>query len=214
MGFPGGSVVKKKTCLPTQDRQEMRVWSLSQEDPLEEEMATHSSILAWKIPQIEEHGRVQSMGSQRVGHYWVRAHTPTHTRTHTHVLPLQMPLGYLWVLTVAFNFYVTYVGLVSIYLTKIQWGHRRIQWGPLYFLETSLLNLTSASDSLSIVAWDQLKSTPMPLGRFTSPPSPTLKNLKKLLSLKSLRKMGCWTILYSLFGSSKTLSVWKSFLLS
>ena len=41
---------------------------LSQEGPLEKEMATHSSILAWKIPRTEECGRLQSMGSQRVRH--------------------------------------------------------------------------------------------------------------------------------------------------
>ena len=41
---------------------------LSQEDPLEEEMATHSSSLAWQIPWTKESGRQQSMGSQRVGH--------------------------------------------------------------------------------------------------------------------------------------------------
>ena len=45
-----------------------RVQPLSQEDPLEKEMATHSNTLAWKIPWIEEPGRLQSMGSQRVGH--------------------------------------------------------------------------------------------------------------------------------------------------
>ena len=44
------------------------VQSLGQEDTLEEEMATHSSILAWKIPWTEEPGRLQSMGSPRVGH--------------------------------------------------------------------------------------------------------------------------------------------------
>ena len=44
--------------------QERWVRSLGQEDPLEKEMATHSSILAWEIPQTEEHGRLQSMGSQ------------------------------------------------------------------------------------------------------------------------------------------------------
>ena len=43
------------------------VQSLGWEDPLEKEMATHSSTLAWKIPWMEEHGRLQSMGSQRVG---------------------------------------------------------------------------------------------------------------------------------------------------
>ena len=42
--------------------------SLGQEDPLEEEMATHSSILAWEIPWTEEPGGLQSMGLQRVGH--------------------------------------------------------------------------------------------------------------------------------------------------
>ena len=45
----------------------MWIQSLGQEDPLEEEMATHSSILAWEIPQTEEPGGLQSMGSQRVG---------------------------------------------------------------------------------------------------------------------------------------------------
>ena len=48
--------------------QETRVRFLGWEDPLEKEMATHSSILAWKIPWVEEFGRLQSMGSQRVGH--------------------------------------------------------------------------------------------------------------------------------------------------
>ena len=48
--------------------QETRVRSPSREDPLEEGMATHSSILAWEIPWTEEPGRLPSMGSQRVGH--------------------------------------------------------------------------------------------------------------------------------------------------
>ena len=48
--------------------QETRVRSLGQEDSLEKEMATHSSTLAWKILWTEEPGRLQSMGSQRVGH--------------------------------------------------------------------------------------------------------------------------------------------------
>ena len=52
--------------LPTM--QETRVLSLDQEDPLEKEMATHSSILAWKIPWTEDPGRLQSTGSQRVRH--------------------------------------------------------------------------------------------------------------------------------------------------
>ena len=48
--------------------QETRVRSLGLEDPLEKEMATHSSILAWKISWTEQPGELQSMGSQRVGH--------------------------------------------------------------------------------------------------------------------------------------------------
>ena len=48
--------------------QETWVRSLGQEDPLEKEMATHSSILAWEIPQTEECDGLQSMGTQRVGH--------------------------------------------------------------------------------------------------------------------------------------------------
>ena len=45
--------------------QEMQIWSLGQEDTLENEMATHSSILAWKIPWTEKLGGIQSMGSQK-----------------------------------------------------------------------------------------------------------------------------------------------------
>ena len=58
MGFPGGSEVKASAW----------VRSLAREDPLEKEMATHSSILAWRIPWAEEPGGLQSTGSQRVGH--------------------------------------------------------------------------------------------------------------------------------------------------
>jgi len=53
-----------------QETQEMQVQSLGLEDPLQEEMATHSSILAWTIPQTEKPGRLQSIGSHIVGHDW------------------------------------------------------------------------------------------------------------------------------------------------
>ena len=49
---------------------EMQIWSLVWEAPLEEGMATHSSILAWRIPSTEKPGRLQSIGSHRVGHNW------------------------------------------------------------------------------------------------------------------------------------------------
>ena len=62
MDFPSGSVVKSLPAM--QDPQETRVQSLGQEDPLEEGMATHSSILAWRIPWTEEPGGPWSTGSQ------------------------------------------------------------------------------------------------------------------------------------------------------
>ena len=64
--FPSGSVVKN---LPAME--EMWVWSLGQEDPLEKQMATHSSILVWEIPWTEEPCGLQPMGFQRVRHTWV-----------------------------------------------------------------------------------------------------------------------------------------------
>ena len=59
-------VAQMLKCLSAM--QETRVRSLGREDPLEKEMAIHSSTIAWKIPWTEELGRLQSMGSQRVGH--------------------------------------------------------------------------------------------------------------------------------------------------
>ena len=59
-GFPGGSVVKKPTACQS------RRQCLGLEDPLEKEMATHSSILTWKIPWTEETGRLQSMSRKKV----------------------------------------------------------------------------------------------------------------------------------------------------
>ena len=54
LGFPGGSAVKNLPAV-----EEMQVWSLGQEDPLEKEMATHSSIFAWEISWTEEPGGLQ-----------------------------------------------------------------------------------------------------------------------------------------------------------
>ena len=73
----GASLVAQRLKrLPTM--WETRVQSLGREDPIEEGMVTHSSILAWEIPWTEEPGRQQSMGLQRVGHNWStkHAHTP------------------------------------------------------------------------------------------------------------------------------------------
>ena len=62
-GFPGGAVAENLPAM-----QGTRVQSLGREDPLEKEMATHSSILAWRIPWTEKSDGLQSMGLQRVGH--------------------------------------------------------------------------------------------------------------------------------------------------
>ena len=59
-----------KNQFAMQETQEMRVWSLGGEDPLEKEMTTHSSILAWKIPWMEEPGRLQLIELLRGGHDW------------------------------------------------------------------------------------------------------------------------------------------------
>ena len=67
MGFPDGGSGKEPACQ-CRKCNETRVRSLGQEDPLEKGMATHSSILAWRIPWTEEPGGLQSIGSQRVRH--------------------------------------------------------------------------------------------------------------------------------------------------
>ena len=53
-----------------QETQEIQIWAMCQEDPLEKEMATHFNIPAWKIPWTEEPGGIQSMGLQRVRYAW------------------------------------------------------------------------------------------------------------------------------------------------
>ena len=69
VGFPGGASGREST----------RVWSLGQEDHLEEGMATHSSILAWRIPWTEDAGGLLSVALQRVPHDW--SDEPTRTWT-------------------------------------------------------------------------------------------------------------------------------------
>ena len=69
LGFPGDASGKELACQCRRHK-EMWVCSLRQEDPLKEGMTTHSSILAWRIPQTEEPGELPSMGLHRVGHDW------------------------------------------------------------------------------------------------------------------------------------------------
>ena len=69
LGFPGSSVVKNPSVVQeSQELGETQVQSLGWKGSLKEGMATHSSILAWRIPWTEEPGGLQSIGSQRVGY--------------------------------------------------------------------------------------------------------------------------------------------------
>ena len=75
-----------------QEMKEMLIRSLDQEDALEEGMATHSSILAWKIPWTEEPGGLQPVGSQRVEHNWSNlAHTQGGFQTPGRKIDTQSP---------------------------------------------------------------------------------------------------------------------------
>ena len=89
--------------------QEIWIWSLGWEDPLDKWMATHSSILAWRIPWTEEPGGLKSMGLQRVGHDWV---------------------------TDTFTFFGTGVTTSSYYITAAQ---RPMVFQPQYTLDTSVV---------------------------------------------------------------------------
>ena len=71
-----------RASLVTQSVKKTQVWSLGWEDPLEKEMATHSSILAWEIPWTEEPGGLQSMGSERLRHDLATKHHHHHPNVH------------------------------------------------------------------------------------------------------------------------------------
>ena len=91
-GFPGGSVVRNPP-----GKRGMRVGSLGQEDPLEKERATHSSIFAWKIPWTEELGGLQPTGSQRVGHKWPTEHVTEPMWTFLMIVRREIVLFYLFI---------------------------------------------------------------------------------------------------------------------
>ena len=83
-------------CRRLPAMQETPVWSLGQENPLEKEMATHSSIFAWEIPWIEEPGRLQFMGSQRVRHNWAM---------NNNSKEICISLGFNWYLRIVANIF-------------------------------------------------------------------------------------------------------------
>ena len=105
--------------------QETQVLSLGQEDPLEKKMATHSSILAWRIPWTEEPDGLQSMGSQRVGPDWA-----TNTHTHTHTAALQCCVSFRCTMKWISNMH-TYMPSLPTTHHPIHLGHHRaLTWAP------------------------------------------------------------------------------------
>ena len=113
--LPGGSVVKN---LP--GMQEMWVQLLSQEDPLEKGMASHPSILAWRIPWTEEPGGLQSMGSQRVRHDW-----SDFTHTWWELLEYSKQPSIMWQLMLLYNLKSgdpDTPELLSMFASECSWG--------------------------------------------------------------------------------------------
>ena len=124
-------------------------------------------------------------------HTFLGTHIYTHTYIHTHtqILPLQVPLRYLWVLIVVFNFYFTSAWLISIYLIKYKESTGKKV--TLCLLETGSLSLTFCL-RFSFWLWPGISWRQPPyLQAGSHLPSQTLKKL--LFLKKSLRKMGCWT---------------------
>ena len=119
-------VAQEVKCLSTM--QETWVWSLGREDPLEKEMAIYSSTIAWKIPWTEELGRLQSMGSQRVGHDW--AHFLLSFRegwiTQPHNVNVQEHLGRNLALK---TFFFLFTNVTEAQRGKeLVWDNRATEW--------------------------------------------------------------------------------------
>jgi len=131
------------------ETQETWARSLGQEDPLEKEVATHSSILAWRIPWTEEPGGLQSMESHRARHDWA-------THTHTHTLSLSLSLSPS--LPVSPSFLPPMIILERSLLGFSSWGRRiRHDWlTHTYSLSTS----HDHSWATSLVTFDSTSGTP------------------------------------------------------
>ena len=164
-----------------QKLQETHVWSLHGEDPLEEGMATHSSIPAWRIPWTEEAGRLQSIGSQRVRHEWsnlTHAHTHTHiyiyTHTHTHLICIYVHLLYPFICQWTFN-----ILKIFIYFIKL-WGSWLWHAASSIFVASCGLFSCSMQD---LVPWPRSELGFPCMGSVESSPlnfqaSPNIKSLK------------------------------------
>ena len=120
-----GLFIPTQTVKNLPARQEIRVWSLGREVPLEKEMAIHSSVLAWRIPRIEQPGGLQSMGSQRVGHDWRRTHT----------FPLIIPLPWVWFYL--FSVFGLLLGLAACSVLEARLPLAAVSWLRDQWLKTS-----------------------------------------------------------------------------
>ena len=121
-GFPGGTSGKESPCQGR--RQETRVQSLGREDPLEKEMATHSSILAWTIPWTEEAGGLPSMGSWRVRHNWPCRYKWNHT---LYTFEIGFCSGSR--ITLRLNQFVSHISISLLFISKkyrIVWVHHSL----------------------------------------------------------------------------------------
>ena len=120
---------------------ETRVWSLGWEDPLEKVMSTHSSILAWKIPWMEKPGRLQSVGSQRVGHDWVPSLSFKHAllpHLYIKIDTICMTPNLLMFYTMSENYFVNYC--INVHASQValvvkdptsKWRrHKRLGFNP------------------------------------------------------------------------------------
>ena len=133
-----------------QKTQETQVWSLGWEDPLEKEMATHSSTLAWKIPWMEEPGRLQSMGSQRVG-TWLSDFTFTFTLVSgIHLFVCQYLLFLLNILILFTTYYKIWV--MHVHNLKVQRVFENMK-----YIIPAFLSLLSPTDSFSQMSFNGQK---------------------------------------------------------
>ena len=124
-GFPGGISGNEPACQCRRHK-ETRVQYLGQEDSLEEHMATHSSILAWRSPWTEQPGGLQSIGLQRVGHDWV---TNTLFYIHTYICVLYIYTQYIYIHTHTICLQHGRAGF-NPWIRKISW---RRAWQPLHY---------------------------------------------------------------------------------
>ena len=169
---------------PTMQKiQEMWVWFLGWEDPLEEGMATHSSILAWRIPWTEEPSGLRSTGSQRVGHGWAHTHSPTPSPSVSS--PPTSPLGlapsaalevdqHVQFSTDPVCLFPRFLCVVAVYSLILSGSppensKNRVTWRRLHIsahTETSLkCQMIAAFEQILISLWADFKIKPYPKNR-------------------------------------------------